>query len=70
MESFGSTKDVHVIVQFDRMTGDDPDNAHWTDTRRYLITHDTDPVVMHSVRLDTPPLRELDMANPRRSGTS
>lgn len=64
MEAVGSTQDVHVIVQMDRRTGDDPFNEHWTDTRRYLITHDTDLKVMHSLRLDNPALGELNMANP------
>lgn len=64
MESVGSTLDVHVIVQMDRMTGDNPNNASWVDTRRYLIVQDSDTRVMHSLRLDAPPLGELDMANP------
>ena len=64
MESIGSTTDVHIIVQMDRKDGADPNNEHWTDTRRYLITHDTDSNVMHSIRLDDPPLGELDMGNP------
>jgi hypothetical protein len=63
MEVVGSTQDVHVIVQMDRMDGDDPDNESWTDTRRYLITRDTDLKVMHSVRLDTPRLGERNMGS-------
>jgi len=63
MEVVGSTQDVHVIVQMDRKTGSDPQNEQWTDTRRYLITRDTDTAVMHSVRLDNPPLGELDMGS-------
>ncbi len=63
MEVVGSTKDVHVIVQMDRKNGADLDNESWTDTRRYLITRDTDARVMNSVRLDTPPLGERDMAS-------
>ena len=63
MEVVGSTQDVHVIVQMDRRTGTDPNNEEWTDTRRYLITRDSDPLVMHSVRLDDPPLGELNMAS-------
>lgn len=64
MESVGSTQDVHVIVQMDRMTGDNPNTASWVDTRRYLIVQDSDARAMHSVRLDTPQLGELDMASP------
>lgn len=79
MEVVGSTRDVHVIVQMDRMRGTQPDNDSWTDTRRYLITQDTNPSRMQSIRLDAsgvltrvPPLGdpsghlgELDMANPQ-----
>lgn len=63
MEVVGSTQDVHVIVQMDRKSGSDPQNEQWTDTRRYLVTRDTDTAVMHSVRLDNPPLGELDMGS-------
>ncbi len=63
MEVVGSTQDVHVIVQMDRRDGSDPNNEPWTDTRRYLITRDTDTSVMHSVRLDTPPLGERNMGS-------
>lgn len=63
MEVVGSTQDVHVIVQMDRKSGSDPQNEQWTDTRRYLITRDADTGVMHSVRLDNPPLGELDMGS-------
>lgn len=65
MEIVGSTERVHVIVQMDRRYGDDQYNENWTDTRRYLITRDTDPRRMHSVRLDDAPLNELDMASPQ-----
>lgn len=64
MEMIGSTRDVHVIVQMDRMTGTEPDNDSWTDTHRYLIIQDSDPNRMHSIRLDDPALGELDMADP------
>ena len=64
MELIGSTRNVHVIVQMDRMSGTDPDNDSWTDARRYLIIQDSDPKRMHSIRLDDPPLGELDMGSP------
>lgn len=64
MELAGSWKDVRIVVQMDRMDGVDPNNDHWTDTRRYLITRDTNSKVMRSVRLDAEmPLGELDMAD-------
>lgn len=65
MEMVGSTKNVHVIVQMDRMSGDDPHNDSWTDTRRYLITNDSDTMKMHSLRLDNPAMGEQDMGNVR-----
>ncbi|MHB9036110.1 MAG: clostripain-related cysteine peptidase [Armatimonadota bacterium] len=63
MEMMGSTKDVRVIVQMDRASGYDSSNDNWTDTRRYLITRNTNAGKMASVRLDDAPLGELDMAN-------
>ena len=62
MELVGSTKDVHVIVQFAR-AGYDTSNGHWTGVRRYLVTHDTDPVNINSLRLDNPALGYSDMAD-------
>ena len=63
MELVGSTKDVRVIVQLDRSIGRDETNGNWTDTRRYLVTYDTDSSKMQSVRLDAQPLGELDMGS-------
>ncbi len=64
MESFGSTKNVKVIVQIDRAAGYDTSNDDWTDTRRYLITRNSNASTITSVRLDDTPLGELDMADP------
>lgn len=64
MELVGSRKDLRIIVQMDRLDGTDPDNERWSDTRRYLITYDSNPKVMRSVRLDAvEPLGELNMAD-------
>jgi hypothetical protein len=63
MEIAGSTKDVRVIVQMDRASGYDTSNDNWTDTRRYLITKNTNASKMASVRLDDAPLGELDTAD-------
>lgn len=63
METVGSTKDVRIIVQMDRTPNYDTSNGNWTDTRRYLITRDSDSSAMHSIRLDDPALGELDMGD-------
>lgn len=65
MEALGSTKDIRIVVQMDRCVGEDDSNGDWTDTRRYLITKDSDTNLMNSIRLDSSPLGELDMANPQ-----
>lgn len=63
MEAVGSTNDVHIIVQMDRIQGYDSSGGDWTDTRRYLVTRDSDMSAMRSTRLDDEPLGELDMAD-------
>ena len=65
MEALGSTKDIRIVVQMDRCAGQDDSNGDWTDTRRYLITRDSDTDRIKSIRLDDPALGELDMANPQ-----
>jgi clostripain len=37
MASVGSTNDVNIIVQMDRVPGFDSSNGNWTDTRRFHI---------------------------------
>jgi hypothetical protein len=64
MEVCGSTKNVKVIVQIDRAAGYDTSNDDWTDTRRYLVTKNSNSSTIASVRLDDTPLGELDMADP------
>ncbi|MGB9620792.1 MAG: clostripain-related cysteine peptidase, partial [Armatimonadota bacterium] len=63
MEMIGSTRDVHILVQIDRAAGHDSSNGDWTDTRRYLVTRDFDSDKINSLRLDDPPLGELDMGS-------
>ncbi len=48
MESVGSNSDINIVVQFDRIDGYDNSNGDWTDTRRYLVQHDTNPSTMTS----------------------
>lgn len=59
MEMVGSTKDVNIVVQMDRIPFsaldriglgmfDDDSNNNWTGTRRYYITRDLNPDIIHS----------------------
>ena len=59
MEMVGSTNDVNIIVQIDRVPSsvlhqsgqgylDDDSNGNWTDTRRYYITQDMNPEIINS----------------------
>jgi len=63
MEMIGSTHDVHILVQIDRAPGYDSSNGDWTDVRRFLVTRDANPTLIRSLRLDDPPLGELDMGD-------
>ena len=63
MEMIGSTQDVHILVQIDRVPGHDSSNGDWTDTRRYLVVRDSNTSKIGSLRLDDPPLGELNMAD-------
>jgi len=74
MEIAGSTSEVNIIVQVDRIPysvlaannqgyADDVSNGNWTNTRRYYITQDFDPVQINS-RLESD-LGELNMGDPQ-----
>jgi hypothetical protein len=41
-ERAGSTENVRIVSQIDRFAGGFADDGNWTDTRRYLVTQDTD----------------------------
>ena len=74
MEIAGSTTDVNIVVQVDRIPysvlaannegyADDISNGNWTNTRRYYITQDFDPVQINSqLKSD---LGELNMGDPQ-----
>jgi hypothetical protein len=64
MESAPANASVNVVVQFDRAAGYDTSNGNWTDARRYLIQHDTNPNVIASERVDSPALGEVNMGDP------
>jgi len=74
MEIAGSTTDVNIVVQVDRIPysvlaannegyADDVSNGNWTNTRRYYITQDFDPVQINS-QLEGK-LGELNMGDPQ-----
>jgi len=74
MEIVGSTTEVNVVVQVDRIPysvlaanneghADDITNSNWTTTRRYYITQNFDPVQINSqLKSD---LGELNMGDPQ-----
>ncbi|MBA7498627.1 Clostripain [subsurface metagenome] len=62
MEIVGSTTDVNIVVQVDRILGYDISNSNWTNTRRYYITQDFDPFQINSQFND---LGELNMGDPQ-----
>jgi hypothetical protein len=62
MEMVGSTADVNIVVQADRIPGYDISNSDWTNTRRYYITQDFDPFQISSQFND---LDELNMGDPQ-----
>ncbi|RLC67166.1 MAG: hypothetical protein DRI52_11125, partial [Chloroflexi bacterium] len=43
MSAVGSTADVNIVVQFDRIDGYDDGYGDWTDTRRFYITQGMTP---------------------------
>ncbi len=63
MEMVGSTADVNIIVQVDRIPGYDTSNSNWTNTRRYYITQDSDPMQINSDLKSE--LGELNMGDPQ-----
>jgi hypothetical protein len=62
MEMVGSTADINIVVQADRIPGYDISNNDWTNTRRYYITQDIDPYIINSQPISN--LGELNMGNP------
>ena len=63
MEMVGSTADVNIVVQADRIPGYDISNSDWTNTRRYYITQDFDPIQINSLLKGD--LGELNMGDPQ-----
>jgi hypothetical protein len=67
MEMVGSTADVNVVVQIDRISrsvlADDTSNGDWTTTRRYYVTKDLNPNLIGSTLISD--LGELNMGDPQ-----
>jgi len=61
MEMVGSTTDVNIVVQADRIPGYDISNSDWTNTRRYFITQDLDPIQINSQLISD--MGELNMGD-------
>ena len=63
MEIVGSSADVNIVIQVDRIPDYDTSNSNWTTTRRYYITQDNDPYIINSQLISD--LGELNMGNPQ-----
>ncbi|MCK4352785.1 T9SS type A sorting domain-containing protein [candidate division WOR-3 bacterium] len=61
MEFGVDTSLYNVIVQFDRCPGYDTSNGNWTNTRRYRVTPDSDPLIIHSELIED--MAEQNMGN-------
>ncbi|MBN1950090.1 MAG: T9SS type A sorting domain-containing protein [Bacteroidales bacterium] len=62
MEMIGSSEEVNIIVQLDRINGYDATNENWADTRRFRIIQDVNESVISSPAIDLP--GELNMGDP------
>ena len=49
MEMVGSTPEVNIVVQFDRIDGYDTSNGDWDDTRRGIITKDSTSLIVSNL---------------------
>ena len=61
MASVGSTDDVNVVVQFDRIPGYDYRYGDWTGTLRFRVTQGMTPEAAHAIA----DLGEANMGDPR-----
>ena len=63
MEMVGSTTEVNIVVQADRIEDYDVSNDNWKNTRRYYITQDSDDSQINSQLIEDLP--ELNMGDPQ-----
>jgi len=61
MEVVGSSADVNIVVQMDRIPGYDSSNGNWTGCRRYYVTQDSDPATINSTLVED--LGEVNMGD-------
>ena len=52
MQAAGSTDQVNIVAQVDRAPGYTTAFGDWTDTRRFLLQHESQPVLSHDDKLD------------------
>lgn len=50
LEQLPNSDEVTIIALMDRSAGFNSSNGNWTDTRRFVIRHDNDPITMTSAR--------------------
>jgi hypothetical protein len=62
METVGSTDEVNVVVQFDRIPEYDVTNGDWTDTKRFLVMKDDDKETITSPVIEE--MGEINMGDP------
>lgn len=62
METVGSTADINIIVQMDRVPGYDNSNGNWTGTKRFRVTKDANTNTISSAVIQD--LGELNMGDP------
>lgn len=62
LEVVGSTNEVNVVVQFDRIAEYDTSNGDWTSAKRYYVIKDEDPEIINSIELED--LGEVNMGAP------
>lgn len=62
METVGSTDDVNILIQFDRIEEYDVTNGDWKDTKRFRVMKDDDKETISSPVLEE--MGEVDMGDP------
>jgi hypothetical protein len=62
MEVVGSTSQINIVVQMDRIPGYDNSNGDWTGTRRYYVTQDANTSIINSTMLQD--MGEQNMGDP------
>jgi hypothetical protein len=60
LAGIGSTNDVNIVVEMDRIPGYSPDYGDWTDCKRFFITKDLTPTPGNAIQ----DLGEVNMGSP------